>query len=100
MIDLFSKISKILDRKEKFIFFILIILIILNTILELLSIGLIIPIISIIFSPDMLPKSIIEIQMIREFVISKKFRCNFIVLNDGDLFCEKYSSWINPPTSN
>ena len=86
MIDLFSKISKILDRKEKFIFFILIILIILNTILELLSIGLIIPIISIIFSPDMLPKSITEIQMIREFVISKNFVAILLSLMMGIYF--------------
>lgn len=86
MINLFSKILKILDKKEKFIFFILIILIILNTILELLSIGLIIPIISIIFSPDMLPKSIMEIQIIRDFVISKNFVVYLLSLMMGIYF--------------
>ena len=86
MINLFSKILKILDKKEKFIFFILIILIILNTILELLSIGLIIPIISIIFSPDMLPKSIMEIQIIRDFVISKNFVAYLLFLMMGIYF--------------
>ena len=86
MINLFSKILKILDKKEKFIFFIFIILIILNTILELLSIGLIIPIISIIFSPDMLPKSIMEIQIIRDFVISKNFVVYLLSLMMGIYF--------------
>ena len=86
MINLFSKILKILDKKEKFIFFILIILIILTTILELLSIGLIIRIISIIFSPDTLPKSIMEIQIIRDFVISKNFVVYLLSLMMGIYF--------------
>ena len=83
MINLFNKIFKILDSKEKFTFFILIILIIINTFLELLGIGLIIPIISIIFSPDMLPKSIMEIQIIRDFVISKNFVAYLLFLMMG-----------------
>jgi len=86
MINLFNKIFKILDSKEKFTFFILIILIILNTFLELLGIGLIIPIISIIFSPDMLPKSIMEIQIIRDFVISKNFVAYLLFLMMGIYF--------------
>ena len=86
MINLFNKIFKILDSKEKFTFFILIILIILNTFLELLGIGLIIPIISIIFSPDMLPKSIMEIQIIRDFVISKNFVSYLLFLMMGIYF--------------
>lgn len=86
MINLFNKIFKILDNKEKFTFFILIILIILNTFLELLGIGLIIPIISIIFSPDMLPKSIMEIQIIRDFVISKNFVAYLLFLMMGIYF--------------
>ena len=55
MKNLFGKIFTIFDKKEKVVFFSLIFLIIINTFLELLSIGLIIPIISIIFSPDILP---------------------------------------------
>ena len=50
MKNLFGKIFTIFDKKEKVVFFSLIFLIIINTFLELLSIGLIIPIISIIFS--------------------------------------------------
>ena len=86
MINLFNKIFKILDSKEKFTFFILIILIILNTFLELLGIGLIIPIISIVFSPDMLPESIMEIKIIRDFVISKNFVAYLLFLMMGVYF--------------
>lgn len=69
----FGKIFKIFDRKEKIVFFTLSILIIVNTFLELLSIGLIIPIISIIFSPDILPDYLLEIDIIKDFIISKNF---------------------------
>ena len=73
MKNVFAKIFTILDRKEKIIFFILSILIIINTFLELLSIGLIIPIISIIFSPDILPDYLLEIEIIKDFTSSKNF---------------------------
>ena len=86
MKNVFAKIFTILDRKEKIGFLILSILIIINTFLELLGIGLIIPIISIIFSPDMLPKSIMEIQIIRDFVISKNFVAYLLFLMIGIYF--------------
>ena len=65
MKNLFGKIFTIFDKKEKVVFFSLIFLIIINTFLELLSIGLIIPIISIIFSPDILPEYLLEIKIIK-----------------------------------
>ena len=73
MNSVFGKIFKIFDRKEKIIFFTLSFLIIINTFLELLSIGLIIPIISIIFSPDILPDYLLEIDIIKDFITSKNF---------------------------
>ena len=73
MKNLFGKIFTIFDKKEKVVFFSLIFLIIINTFLELLSIGLIIPIISIIFSPDILPEYLLEIKIIKDFIINKNF---------------------------
>lgn len=73
MKNLFEKTFTIFNRKEKIIFFILSILIIINTFLELLSIGLIIPIISIIFSPDILPDYLLEIRFVKDLLTSKNF---------------------------
>jgi len=73
MKSIFGKIFTIFDRKEKIVFFTLSILIIVNTFLELLSIGLIIPIISIIFSPDILPDYLLEIEIIKDFIFSENF---------------------------
>ena len=70
---LFRQIFTILNYKEKVSFFILIILALVNTSLELLSIGLIIPIISIIISPDNIPSYLLINDKIKLFFLNRNF---------------------------
>ena len=90
MKNLFGKIFTIFDKKEKVVFFSLIFLIIINTFLELLSIGLIIPIISIIFSPDILPEYLLEIKIIKDFIINKNFVVYLLFLMLGIYFLKNF----------
>ena len=90
MKKILGKIFLIFDRKEKIIFFTLSILIIINTFLELLSIGLIIPIISIIFSPEILPDYLLEIEIIKNFVINKNFVGYLLFLMLGIYFLKNF----------
>jgi ABC-type multidrug transport system fused ATPase/permease subunit len=70
---LFRQIFTILNYKEKVSFFILIMLALVNTSLELLSIGLIIPIISIIISPDNIPSYLLINDKIKLFFLNRNF---------------------------
>lgn len=90
MKKILGKIFLIFDRKEKIIFFTLSILIIINTFLELLSIGLIIPIISVIFSPEILPDYLLEIEIIKNFVINENFVGYLLFLMLGVYFLKNF----------
>lgn len=71
MKTLYRKIFTILNYKERVSFFILIILVLVSSLLELLGIGLIIPIVSSIISPDSIPNYLLINDKINFFFLNK-----------------------------
>jgi len=73
MIITLKNIFSLLTKKDKFNFFVLCVFILLNTLLELISLGLIIPAISIIFNPEMVPEYFLQIEIISKYLIDKNY---------------------------
>jgi ABC-type multidrug transport system fused ATPase/permease subunit len=68
---LFKQIFAILNYKERVSFFILILIIFVNTLLELLSLGLIVPIVSLIISPDKIPNYLLINEKINFYFLNR-----------------------------